>query len=52
MMTNHRMKVSPLMDNIEEVPIEVMQWELAFFSSITGQSCSPADPRFPAGQDS
>jgi len=38
---------TPLTDNLNEVPTPVLQWELAFFSTITGQCAGAADPRFP-----
>jgi len=39
--------MTPLTDNLNDVPMPVLQWELAFFSSMTGQCAGAADPRFP-----
>jgi hypothetical protein len=39
--------MTPIMDNLEEVPLFVRQWELTFFTTVAGQCTLPGDPRFP-----
>eukprot|EP00668_Euglena_longa_P001644 GGOE01001942.1.p1 GENE.GGOE01001942.1~~GGOE01001942.1.p1 ORF type:complete len:707 (-),score=128.95 GGOE01001942.1:131-2251(-) len=39
--------MTSLIDNASELPLSIVQWDLASFTSITGQSASTSDPRFP-----